>query len=171
MATDPEFLMYVQQKQNSYDEGNTLQPNQLMELVLNKYKILVEAGTWNKADDTKDRVFALEACTNAMAKQIKGGNGKKPRSPPTAPKSAKKQAGTNNKKGKSGEGWKKVQPKDGESKHKQVDDKDFYWCTKHKAWTRHKPEECKGIDFKAKVKTAMAHAATIDNSDEYDSSP
>jgi hypothetical protein len=172
---DPEFLSYIQQKQNNYDEGNNVQPSQLMELALNKYKILVEAGVWNKADDTKDRVFALEARTKAMAKQIKGNSNsksnsaKKPRpSSSNITKPAKKQP-TNNKR-RAGEGWKKNAPQDGDSAHKLVDGKDFYWCPKHCAWTCHKAEDCKGIDFKIKVKTAMANAATIDNSDEYESS-
>jgi hypothetical protein len=170
MVPDQEFVLYVQQKQNDYDEGGAIQTNQLMELVLNKYKILVEAGTWNKADDTKDRVFALEARTNQMAKQLKGPG--KPRATPSATKPAKKQS-EGNKKGKANDGWKKVAPKEGEKRHKMSDGKDFYWCPNHKAWTRHKPDECKGIDFKhgkSDVKSAMAHAATIDNSDEYESS-
>lgn len=168
---DPDFLSYIQQKQNSYDEGNDTQPNQLMELALNKYKILVEAGVWNKADDTKDRVFALEARTKAMAKKIKGNSNstKKPRSPPSKnTQPAKKQPKSN--KEKASDRWKRVAPKDGDSTHKLVDGKDFYWCPQHRSWTRHKAEECKGIDFKNKVKTAMANAATIDNSDEYESS-
>jgi hypothetical protein len=171
VVPDQEFASYVQQKQNDYDEGGTVQANQLMELVLNKYKILVEAGTWNKADDTKDRVFALEARTKEMAKHMKGSSSK-PRSTPTATKQVKKQGGAN--KGKpTGDGWKKVAPKEGEKRHKMSDGKDFYWCTNHKAWTRHKPDECKGIDFKhgqSSVKAAMANAATVDNSDEYESS-
>ena len=39
--------------------------------------------------------------------------------------------------------WKKVTPCKGMKKTKQVSGKTYHWCTKHKLWTLHTPEECR----------------------------
>lgn len=31
---------------------------------------------------------------------------------------------------------------------KTLNDKLYYWYPKHKAWGKHKPEDCKGVGFK-----------------------
>ena len=31
---------------------------------------------------------------------------------------------------------------------KKVNGKQYYWCPNHKAWVRHKPEDCRGVGFK-----------------------
>ena len=35
---------------------------------------------------------------------------------------------------------------------KVVYGKEYYWCESHKAWGRHKSEDCKGLDFKSAKK-------------------
>ncbi len=79
--------------------------------------------------------------------------------------------------------WKKVAPKEGEPTTKQEGGKEWHLCSKHKAWTKHKESECKGIDFKPsydrvkkelkpknstspRMKLAQALAAISDDEDE-----
>ena len=38
--------------------------------------------------------------------------------------------------------WKKVAPREGMKRGKQVSGKTYHWCVKHKLWTLHTPEEC-----------------------------
>ncbi len=78
---------------------------------------------------------------------------------------------------------KKVAPKEGEPTTKQEGGKEWHWCSKHKAWTKHKESECKRIDFKPsydrakkesqpknsnspKMKLANALAAISDTEDD-----
>jgi hypothetical protein len=50
---------------------------------------------------------------------------------------------TSNKKyQKKDEVWKKVPPKDGDPKEKQLGKYTFQWCKHHMAWTAHKPQDC-----------------------------
>ena len=74
-------------------------------------------------------------------------------------------------------------PKDGEKNSKTHEGKEFHWCQNHKAWVRHKPSDCKGIDFrgssdgnhgidnkksdgKPKMKLSKALAVISDDEDE-----
>ena len=68
--------------------------------------------------------------------------------------------------------WKKIPPGENEPTHKVVNRRDYHWCTKHQAWTLHKPEECRLKD------DHVAHAAEgtkdeddndIDENEEYTS--
>jgi hypothetical protein len=38
--------------------------------------------------------------------------------------------------------WKKVAPKENESKMKKFNDYTYHWCETHKAWGMHLPEAC-----------------------------
>jgi hypothetical protein len=64
--------------------------------------------------------------------------------------------------------WKFVVPKDGESKHQVHDGRDYHWCPKHGYWTMHKPEDCKGTDYRPSDRTkanqtkALANNVSID---------
>ncbi len=77
---------------------------------------------------------------------------------------------TSNKKyQKKNEAWKKVPPKEGDPKEKQLGKYTFQWCEHHMAWTAHKPQNCtlnpKHKDYKKndnKAKPAVvASLATV----------
>jgi hypothetical protein len=46
--------------------------------------------------------------------------------------------------------WRTTPPKDKEKESKMVEEKKYHWCPNHKAWTCHKPSECKGIAYSGK---------------------
>jgi len=52
------------------------------------------------------------------------------------------------KKTKKGQEWKKVAPKSGGPTTIQKNGRTYHWCPNHQAWTYHKPEECKGKEFR-----------------------
>ncbi len=59
-------------------------------------------------------------------------------------KKTKNKKNTSNKKfQKRDEEWKKVPPKDGDPKEKQVGRFTFQWCEHHMAWMVHKPQDCR----------------------------
>jgi hypothetical protein len=48
----------------------------------------------------------------------------------------------NKAKQKEDKAWKKVPPKDGDKKSKEVGKYTYNWCEHHMAWCMHKPSEC-----------------------------
>jgi hypothetical protein len=96
---------------------------------LNKYELRIENGTWNALSQKDERIIALQAQINSLAK---------PKETKTSKKKSKAKA-------KDGEvddyAWKKVHPSNGETK-KIVKGKTYHWCPKHSAWTIHAPDQC-----------------------------
>jgi hypothetical protein len=137
-ASDKKFQEYIQKKEDDYDDGMEIQPMQLMQLALNKYKTLVEGGKWNAQTEEEERIIALEAQLRQLANPKKNNRDKKNQ------KDSKKKGEKKGKKPK----WMTVKPKDGEPNHKTVDNKKYWYCPNHEAWVRHSPSECKGINFK-----------------------
>ena len=45
--------------------------------------------------------------------------------------------------------WMKIPPSEGEPSTKEVEGKQRNWCTTHQAWGRHKPEDCRGLNYRA----------------------
>src|SRR5687767_10860680 len=46
---------------------------------------------------------------------------------------------------------KTVAPLPSNPKTKNIKERDFHWCTNHKAWTRHTLAKCKKLDFNPKT--------------------
>ena len=125
-----------------------------MLLAENKYKIRKVRQTWNERTPEEEKIIALEAQIRKMGKgdpNKGGGKGKgsgkdggKKKPPPNDKKKTKG--------GREPEPWMLVAPKEGEAKEKTVENKRWFWCPKHAKWTRHKPEECKGINGKFEKK-------------------
>jgi len=80
----------------------------------------------------------LSAIAKDKKKEDKGENkGKK-----------KNKTDTSNKKyQKKDEAWKKMPPKEGDPKEKQLGKYTFQWCEHHMAWMAHKPQDCSRLGF------------------------
>ena len=147
-ASDGEFVRYIKQKKDAYDDGDDMTPESLMTLALNKYETLSKQDLWNAKTAEQEQIVALTAELGKIKdvnlklarafskndKSDKGSNDKK-----------KKGKGKGKGKGKSKENkwaWKKVAPKDNESKTKQFNDKSYHWCDTHLLWTEHHPNDC-----------------------------
>ena len=146
-AKDRKFVEYIEKKEEKYEEGDDIDPQQLMTQAANKYKIRKLRNTWAAPSPEEEKILALEAKIQKMEKSTKG-KGKN--------ESKKKDTGKSdsNKSDKKGEGKRRSKPDwmvkepDDKSKPKKVDGKEYWWCPNHASYVRHKPSECKGIGFK-----------------------
>jgi hypothetical protein len=121
VVNDEHFVLYIEQRQNSYEDGAVTLVDELMESALNKYQLRVEKGIWNAMGRKDEQIMALQAQLEGKLKTRK--------EPPI-------------KKGKDPYAWKKEKPRAGEGDAKTVDGKKYHWCVKHQAWTIHAPENC-----------------------------
>ena len=172
MVKDSKFREYISQKESEYEETNEELPyKKLMLFAENKFKIRKVRHQWNAPTQEEEKIIALEAY---IKKIDKGGFAKK--TPKNAPRNTekKKQPKQDKKRNYEPEAWMLVAPKGQEPKKKSVAGKDWHWCPAHKKWTRHTPEECKGVaprkgEGKAKdrqLKLARAVSALAEESEE-----
>jgi hypothetical protein len=138
---DLEFVDYIKKKEDLYEEGGDVSTEQLMEWALNKFKTRQENLTWCQKSDEEETIIALQAQVQSLIHKTKG----------KANDSAEKKKVKGNTKSRNDyrAPWMKEPPKEGETTTKDVDGKQWHWCSTHEAWVRHKPEECKGLGFRA----------------------
>jgi hypothetical protein len=138
---DKEFIRYIKEKEDVYDDGTDTTPEALMLRAADKYKRIVEAKEWKAPSPGHEKIIALEAAIKKLnAKQAN-----------SSPKSKTDKTNTSDsQKGKQyaktlKPDWMMKAPPTGSPHTKTKDGKEYYWCTKHKAWGRHQPQECKGV--------------------------
>ena len=68
-AKDHRFNRYIQQKQDDYDDEGKLDPEKLMMLAHNKYKVLVQQHMWTSKSVQDERIMALELKISNMNKR------------------------------------------------------------------------------------------------------
>lgn len=145
---DVKFKTFINNQEDAYDLGADITENALMDLSQNKFKTLVDRHEWNAPTSDQEKLIALEAKVDSVAKSIK-----------TKARQDKKadtnqtDAGTPGKKNNTRErrqyreppAWKLKPPGKGESHTKKIKNKTFNWCKNHKMWTLHTTAECKGV--------------------------
>jgi hypothetical protein len=57
-ASDRTFVEYIKKKEDEYDEGDNISPDLLMVRTANKYKTMVEQGTWNATTAEEEKNMA-----------------------------------------------------------------------------------------------------------------
>ena len=133
-----EFTHFMDRLKDDYDNMDDTDPKQtpqyLMDKAENKFKILVNEGTWDAKMSDKDELMALKAeFMKLKNKQQRSGKQKG-----GGKKSTKKRVDITRK------------PKD-IHKPVKIDGKEWYWCSRETGGKcsgvlqRHKPSECKGI--------------------------
>jgi hypothetical protein len=177
---DAEFVEHIKKKEDIYEEGGEVEYNQLMDWAVNKFKAQKEAGSWCQCTNEEETIIALQAQVLDLIKNSKA-DGKKSKGA-TKGKSEKTGKKSKNKWNAKKPAWMSTPPKDGDPQSTTVDGKEHHWCPTHKAWTRHKPSECKGIEVKnqqqeskdskersksnLKTKLSKALAAIADSDDD-----
>jgi hypothetical protein len=153
-ATDKDFVNYIKQKENDYDEGREIDPIVLMQLAQNKYKTMVDEKTWAVPSKEEEKIIALEAQITKLTSKKKGNDNKQGQNKGTSSKNqGKKNKKNKNKKNNTQNSntyakpaWQTKAPTNAErGKSKKVNGKDYWWCPNHKSWVRHKPDECRGV--------------------------
>jgi hypothetical protein len=144
VTSDKAFVAYLKKKEDDYDDGTIITPEQLMLLAENKYKAMVEGSKWKAPDEQAEKIIALEARVRKLDSVVAKGK-TKPKTTPGKPGDKKKgkemdgPQGTNRK-----PDWMVKKPEEGAPKKKVVNDKTYHWCPNHQCWTIHSPAECKG---------------------------
>jgi hypothetical protein len=65
-AADNRFVLYIEGKEEDYNEGNDITPDAVMELAESKYKILVENNIWKQPLAADRQIVALTAQIQKM---------------------------------------------------------------------------------------------------------
>jgi hypothetical protein len=149
VVSDANFTCYIEGVCNNYeDQLHIVTTNQLMQLVLNKYRTLKLHGEWTQPMNEAKQLQALSAqiatlkdkhlkLSNRSNKKDKGKDKKGTNKDKKGKKSKK------NKQNKDSKwAWLTVPPKDGEPTTKTVDGTEWHWCKHHKKWQHHTTEEC-----------------------------
>jgi hypothetical protein len=143
-TSDKEFVKYIDQKKNDYDEGINVTPIKLMLLAANKYKTMKQDNEWNAPSIEQEQIIALRAQINKLkvskANKDNKPNDKETDEGPQKTKSKWKRRDTR-------PSWMFVAPKQGEPDKKTVKGKVWHWCNKHQAWGKHLQSECRGKGY------------------------
>ena len=118
---DTIFVKYIEAKESDYEDGtNNLTSTQLMQISLEKYKVMQRKGVWMKKTDNELEFIAMKA----QLQQLKN---------PVKKTSIVKKVGDGGKKlkGKDKYAWKNVPPKDGEPITKTMNGKKYIYCPHH----------------------------------------
>jgi hypothetical protein len=147
-ASDKTFVDYIERKKERYEEGESISPEELMELADNKYKLLKEAGKWNAPSQDEEKILAL----HAEIKNLKKHSKKKVSFQKDDKKKKKYDKGSHKEK----PAWFSTKPADSDlKKAKTWNDKKWWYCCPETGgkcegnWRIHTPKECKGTATKS----------------------
>jgi hypothetical protein len=160
ICNDKEFVGYIKRKQDQYEEGEQIDPGSLMKKPADKYKTLLQKGTWHAPDANEQKILALQSEIKELKR--KGGKGKsndKPSARPDRNQNKKPQ-------------WFFKRPKSTElKKPKKWKDVNWYCCHKDTGgkcdgiWRQHKPSECKGKQFRCSESASKSKSDKDKNKD------
>ena len=88
-CSDKEFIEYMKRKEDSFEEGSEITPDQLMKYADEKYKTLLQKGSWNAPDANEEKILALQVEINKLKKS---GNKKKQKTKKASTKTSTKAA-------------------------------------------------------------------------------
>jgi hypothetical protein len=124
----------------------------LMTFATRKCDYLKTKGTWGAESPGDKKIVAMLAALNALKGHLKlddklgdmiKGKGKGKGKGQGGNRKTKNKKNTGNKaKQKEDKAWKKVPPKSGDKKSKEVGKYTYHWCKHHMAWCMHKSSEC-----------------------------
>ncbi|CAB9526634.1 unknown protein [Seminavis robusta] len=122
MCQDSIFVKYIARKQEEYEDGSiNMTPERLMNLALEKYKILVSKKAWMKKTEEEMEIMVLKAEISQLRKT------------PSATGSSQQKKAATPRQGKDDDkyAWKQVAPKAGEPQEKKVNGKEYIYCPHH----------------------------------------
>jgi hypothetical protein len=138
---DRKFVEYIEKKQEAYEEGEDIDPDRLMALAENKYKLRLQNNEWKTPSEEQTKILALEAKIKSMENKSKDKKADKKDSK-KGKDAGKKKEGKDGKAKKDKPKW-MTTPPTGDQKTKTVDGKKYHWCPAHEAWVIHTPQECR----------------------------
>jgi hypothetical protein len=146
---DRKFVEYIEKKEETYEEGTDLLPEQLMRQASNKYKIPKLQNAWAAPTPEEEQITALQAQVDNLSSKAKRSfpntrNDAKPR-PKHDFKGIKGKGKHQEEKGKrpEKEEWMLLKPAD-PAKSTFNKGKEYWGCDNHQAFGRHTPSDCQG---------------------------
>ena len=158
-ASDRSFVKYINDKKDRYEEGEEIDPDRLMQLADNKYRLMKEREEWDAPSAEEEKILALQAAVDRLTKTNKSKrkntesrNNEKERNPK---KRSTKQKGRSQNPPKPG--WMSERPPDEDiHKPRKWNGSDWWYCHQDTGgkcqgvYRRHKPEQCEGKAFKGR---------------------
>ena len=170
-ASDKTFVRYIDGKKEKYEEGKALEPDKLMQLADNRYRLLKEREEWDAPSQEEEKLLALQA----EVEKLKRGSKRRSESKndkQNNQKSANKKVRKQERKEKPEWMWER--PSEDElNKPRQWNGSEWWYChpdTGGKCsgvYRRHKPNKCEGRAFR-RTKTSNNTSGTTKNKDEND---
>ena len=140
---DQEFVKWSREKQDRYNEGQDITPEELMTLADNKYQSLLDEGAWLQQSDEQKRIVAMTAKINSWEKN-KGKKTDAKKGQANDKKDNKRGKKNNKKKGRFA--WLYEAPGPSQPKEKEISGVKWNWCPHHAEngkWVKHTVAECK----------------------------
>jgi hypothetical protein len=194
-APDKEFVLYIKDLKNQYEDGRAnYTAQEVMVLAENKYKAYKQSGEWGKPSDEQAEIVALTSKINVLQKKLttaKSAPSNQRKTDSTSGKTDSKNSlkNSNNKekgKGKQKKGkkkgdnyaWKLVSPTGSETMvdghpTKTVEGQLYNWCKHHEdgkgKWVLHNPKDCNNDPAKSSSNKDSKTSANLAAFDTYDS--
>jgi hypothetical protein len=167
--TDRDFVRYMRNKKDSYDDGEYFTVEKTLTMSLIKFQILKDSGKWNSLSPEQEQIMALTSeVTHLKYHNLKLANNSKPIKSKNSGKKPKKYGKGKKPINKSVDeekwDWKKVPPKEGEPQSKQMPDFDniHHWCEYHQAWAVHTPASYTVIIAREEAEAAQALSTVLE---------
>ena len=165
-VSDRNFIKYVNNKQEKYEEGKRYTPDQLMQLADNKFRLLKEKGIWDTPSESEEKILALEAKIAKLSKTTRKSIPKRKKK--SSEDEGDKVRSSTNKKSKTSDKpqWMFQRPRDEDlRKPRTWNGSQWWYCHpdtggKYSGVYRvHKPHKCRGT-AKKRSPTAVTNAET-----------
>jgi hypothetical protein len=138
------FKTYIRRHYDDYLDSKliNLTHEALMTSALRKYDWLRMKGQWGAKSPDDEKIVAMAAQINALKGHLKANKNLEDALNDDKKTRNKKNRGDKTRQ-KEDEAWKKIPPKDGDKKSKEMGKHTFHWCEHHMAWCMHLPSECR----------------------------
>jgi len=157
-ASDKKFVKWITDKEDKYDEGETIEPDALMILAANKFKLAKDRNTWCQPDEQDAKIIALSAQIEKLQSNRKKGQSG------TSSNSTSGASGASARQIKWQERPKdRVAPTDGKLTKTGPKGKELKWCAKHNYWCGHFEDTCAGVGVDGKATPPKAATAPSSN--------
>ena len=149
-ASDKVFVRYIEGKKEKYEEGKDLEPEKLMLLADNRFRLLKERDEWDAPSQEEEKLLSLQA----EVEKLKRGNKRKSNT------KKEKNDNQNTKKSRRQETpvkpeWMKERPAEEDlKKPRQWNGSEWWYCHPETGgkcdgqYRRHKPSQCEGRAFR-----------------------
>ncbi len=137
------FKMYIRHHYDDYLDSKliNLAHETLMTSAMRKYDWLRQKGQWGAKSPDDEKIVAMAAQINALKGHLKANKSLEDALNNDMNMRNKKNRGDRNRQ-KEDKVWKRIPPKDGDKKSKEVGKHTYHWCEHHMAWCMHLPSEC-----------------------------